>query len=141
MSLKDVDIGAALARLADRRIEEAISAGQFDNLPGMGEPIEIDEAPTDEKTRELWWALRLLKQNDFIPEEVRWRKTIDGLKGDLHKATDEASVRSLCRQINTLVHKLNTLGTNAINIAVSGVDVEEEVRKRAATGSSPHHNG
>jgi hypothetical protein len=130
MGFKDVDIAAALTRLAERRIEEAINAGKFDNLPGMGEPIEIDEAPADEKARELWWALRLLKQNDFVPEEVRWRKTIDGLKASLHNASEESAVRHLCGQINALVHKLNTLGTNAINIAVNGVDVDEELRKR-----------
>jgi hypothetical protein len=129
MGLKDIDIEAALSRLADRRIEEAMKAGLFDHLPGMGEPIEIDEAPTDEKARELWWAIRLLKQNDFVPDEVRWRKAVDGLKADLHRATDEQAVRRLCQQINTLVRKLNTLGTNAINIAVTGVDVDEELAR------------
>ncbi|HEX8322639.1 MAG TPA: DUF1992 domain-containing protein [Tepidisphaeraceae bacterium] len=130
MDLKHVDIEALMRRVADKRIEDAMAEGKFDNLPGQGEPIEIDEAPADENAKAQWWALRLMRQNDFIPDEVRWRKSVDKLKADLFKATDPAVARKLCVQINGLVHKLNTLGTNAIRLPVTMVDVEAEVAKR-----------
>lgn len=135
MSLKNIDFDALFRRVADKRIEDAMAEGKFDNLPGQGEPIEIDEAPTDENARALWWALRLMKQNDFIPDEVRWRKAVDKLKADLHRATDPVAARRLGEQINGLVLKLNTLGTNAISIAMTGVDIEAEVAKRSQAGS------
>ena len=130
MSLKNMDIENVLRRLAERRVEDAMAEGKFANLPGRGEPIDIDEAPADENARALWWALRIMRQNDFVPDEVRWRKAVDKLKAELFRATDPAAVRTLCEQINRLVHKLNTLGTNAINLAMAGVDVEAEVAKR-----------
>lgn len=130
MSLKNVDIESVMRRLADKRVEDAMAEGKFDNLPGRGEPIEIDEAPADENARALWWALRIMRQNDFVPDEVRWRKAVDQLKGELHRATDPEAARRLAGQINGLVHKLNTLGTNAINLAMTGVDVDVEVAKR-----------
>ena len=134
MSLRNLDVDAFLRRLADKRIEDAMEEGKFDNLPGKGEPIEIDEAPADEKARMTWWALRIMWQGGFVPDEVRWRKSIDKLKADLHRATDEHAARKLCEQINELVNKLNTLGTNAINFAMTGVDVESELaRIRAKT--------
>lgn len=71
-----------------------------------------------------------MRQNDFIPDEVRWRKAVEGLKGDLYRATDPNAAGKLCVQINTLVHKLNTLGTNAIRLPVTMVDIEAEVAKR-----------
>src|SRR4030095_1314382 len=108
MGLKDVDIESALRRLADRKIEEAIRAGKFDNLPGAGKPREVDAMPADENARLMWWALRILKQNDFTPDEVRWRKQIDHLKDDLAVATTEVRVTALVRAINALVRQLHT---------------------------------
>ena len=138
MSLKHMDVEAVLRRLAEKRVEDAMEEGKFDNLPGTGEPIDIDEAPTDEKARMMWWALRIMRQNDFIPDEVRWRKAVDKLKAELHRATEERAVRYLCEQINRLVHKLNTLGTNAIHLAMKGVDVEHEIaRRREYVKSNP----
>ena len=131
MGLNDIDFEAVFRRLADKRVEDAMAEGKFDNLPGHGDPIEIDEAPADENARALWWALRIMKQADFVPDEVRWRKAVDQLKGDLFKETNPVAVRSLCNRINALVHKLNTLGTNAIHIALTPVDTEAEVRTRS----------
>jgi hypothetical protein len=134
MSLRNLDVDAVLRRLADKRIEDAMEEGKFDNLPGKGEPIEIDEAPADEKARMTWWALRIMRQGGFVPDEVRWRKSVDKMKAELHRATDEDAARKLCEQINELVNKLNTMGTNAINLAMTGVDTEAEVsRVRAKT--------
>jgi hypothetical protein len=129
MSLKDIDMDAALRRLAERRIEEAMREGKFSNLKGAGQPIDLEPAPADENARLAWWALRILKQNDVVPEEVKWRKRIDTLKSMLDKAEDERAMRVLVGQINDLVRRLNTLGTNAINIAMTPVDLETELRK------------
>jgi len=129
MSLKHIDIESAMRRLADRRIEEAMREGKFDNLRGMGEPLELDPAPAEENARMTWWCLRILKNGDFTPDEVRYRKAIDHLKASLAAALDEERVRALVQQINTLVRKLNTLGTNAINLGVSPVCLDDELTR------------
>src|ERR1051325_7193724 len=110
MSLKNVDIESALRRLAERRIEDAIREGKFDNLPGFGKPLDLEPMPAEENARLRWWALRLLKQNDLVPEEVRWRKQIDRLKDELNQSATEARVRALVRTINGIVRQINTLG-------------------------------
>jgi len=127
--LKHIDIESAMRRLADRRIEEAMREGKFDNLRGMGEPLELDPAPAEENARMTWWCLRILKNGDFTPDEVRYRKAIDHLKASLAAALDEERVRALVQQINTLVRKLNTLGTNAINLGVSPVCLDDELTR------------
>ncbi len=129
MSFKHIDMEAALRRLADRRIEDAMKEGKFDNLPGAGKPIELEPMPADENARLTWWAIRILRNNDVTPDEVCWRKTIDGLKSELSQVRDEKRLRVLVMQINALVYKLNTLGTNALNSAVVGVELEAEVAK------------
>jgi hypothetical protein len=129
MSLKNIDMDAVMRRLADKRIEDAIAEGKFDNLEGAGKPIELDDIPADENARMLWWALRIMRNNNFTPDEVRWRKQIELLKAELDRALTESRVETLCTKINELVRKLNTLGTNAIASGVVGVSFEEQRAK------------
>jgi hypothetical protein len=131
MSLKNLDIDAALRRLAERRIEDAMQEGKFDNLKGAGEPIDLEPMPAEENARMTWWAIRILRRNEFTPEEVRWRKALDHLKERLAEATDRRRVGELVGQINRLVHRINTLGTNALQSAVTPVALEEEELKRS----------
>jgi hypothetical protein len=103
--------------------------GKFDNLPGAGQPLELEPMPAEENARMTWWCLRILKQNDFTPEEVRYRKAIDHLRAALDRAQDEVQVCRVVGQINELVRKVNTLGTNAINLGVAPADEAEELRR------------
>jgi len=133
MSLKNVDIASAMHRLADRRIEDAMQEGKFDNLPGAGKPIDLEPMPAEEGARMMWWTLRILKNNNVIPEEVAWRKSIDHLKSRLLAARDEVHLVQIVEQINVLVHKLNTLGTNALSLGIAPLDLEcerQNFRKR-----------
>src|SRR5437870_12034978 len=103
MSLKHVDLESALRRLAEKRIEDAMKEGKFDNLAGAGRPLNLEPMPADEGARMTWWMLRIMKQNDFTPHEVVWRKTNDKLKDELSMARDEARVVKLVGQTNELV--------------------------------------
>jgi hypothetical protein len=138
VSLKDVDITAGLRRLADRRIEDAMREGKFDNLSGKGQPLELEPMPAEEDARLMWWALRILRNNDFAPDEIRWRKMIETLKAQLATVRDERRLRALVKQVNELVLKLNTLGTNAISSAVTGVQLDVELAR--LRGRTPHPN-
>jgi hypothetical protein len=139
MSLRDVDITSALRRLADRRIEDAMKEGKFDNLAGKGQPLDLEPMPAEEGARLMWWALRILKNNDVTPDEVRYRKGIETLKLELETVREERKLKVLVTQINAMVMKLNTLGTNAMNgaVAVVGVSMETELRKLHARVGNP----
>ena len=129
MGLQHVDIGAALRRLAEKRIEDAMKEGKFDNLAGAGKPLELEPMPAEENARMTWWALRILKNNNFTPEEIQWRKAIDHLKAKLNNARYEWEVAPVVKQVNELVRKLNTLGTNAIRLGIAPMDEAEEIRR------------
>jgi hypothetical protein len=51
---KQLDIRAAMRRLAERRIDEAMQEGKFDNLPLRGKEINLDELPACEDERLAW---------------------------------------------------------------------------------------
>jgi hypothetical protein len=129
MAFHNIDMEACLRRVADRRIEEAMEEGKFDNLTGMGQPLNLDEAPADENARMTWWALKIMRNNDFTPHEVQWRKQIDLLSEKLEKLEDEQALPLLVERINNLAQRINTLGTNAINLPIIGLDLETERRK------------
>jgi Domain of unknown function (DUF1992) len=54
--------------LAERRIAEAVSRGELDDLPGAGRPLELDDDAL--VPEELRLAYRILKNAGFVPPEV-----------------------------------------------------------------------
>lgn len=67
-------------QIVERRIREAIELGQFDRLPGMGRPLELeDEGPDHDE----WLANKVLKNAGCLPPWVEIGKEIDALEDDL----------------------------------------------------------
>ncbi len=56
-----------LHRIAERRIEEAMSRGEFENLSGKGSPLKPDEV--DRLPREMRMAYIILKNSGFIEKD------------------------------------------------------------------------
>ena len=59
----------ALELLAERKIEEAIARGEFDDLPGAGRPLDLDDDPL--VPEDLRVAYRILKNAGYVPPEVQ----------------------------------------------------------------------
>lgn len=129
MSLQQVNLDAVLRRLAERHIEEAMKEGKFNHLRGEGRPLNLEPMPADENVRMTWWILRILRHNDFVPDEVRWRKRVDQLKESLARITDESRLEKAVAGINHLIRQINTLGTNALNAPLAPLDLESERRR------------
>ena len=63
--------------LVERRIREARRQGAFDDLPGHGRPLELDDdrlVPEDVRV-----AMRILKNAGVLPSEVEALRALDGL--------------------------------------------------------------
>jgi hypothetical protein len=129
MGLQNIDMSAALRRLAEKRIEDAIQEGKFDNLPGAGQPVNLEPMPAEENARMTWWALRILRNNNVTPHEIRWRKAIDHLKAKLNTTQYEWDVAPTVKKVNDLVRQLNTLGTNALKQDIAPLDEAEELQR------------
>ncbi len=54
--------------IAERRIQEAMSRGEFDNLPGRGKPLPKDEI--DRLPEEMRMAYIILKNSGYIEGAV-----------------------------------------------------------------------
>jgi DnaJ family protein C protein 28 len=64
-----------LESLTEKRLREAIESGEFDDLPGKGEPIELTENPFEDP--DLRMMHRLLRNAGFAPAWIEERKEID----------------------------------------------------------------
>jgi hypothetical protein len=109
--MRHFEIDTVLQRLAERRIEEAMRQGKFDNLPGRGQPCDLEPMPVDENARMIWWALRLMKNAGQTPDEVRLRRQVESLKDELSQATSEARVRALVGAINSIAKQVNAIAS------------------------------
>ena len=130
MPLHNIDIEGGIRRIADRKIESAMAEGKFDNLPGAGKPLDLEPLPANENARLQWWALRLLRQNDVIPDEVRHRKAIDELTERIGRLPDESALPAMVARVNELVRLINTMGTTALHAPVVPMDLDRERQRQ-----------
>jgi hypothetical protein len=86
--------------LAEKHIREAQEQGVFDNLPGAGAPLPLDDDAM--VPEELRAAYRILKNSGFVPPEVEALRDMREIELMLERTRDES-------QRNTLIGKLNVL--------------------------------
>lgn len=78
-------------------IKHAIAKGEFDNLQGKGQPLDLSayfDAPED-----LRMGYGMLKGAGFVPEEAQLLKDIAALREELRTCTDESRRRELSKSI------------------------------------------
>lgn len=64
-----------LESLTEKKLREAIENGEFDDLPGKGEPIDLRENPFEDP--DLRTVHRLLRNAGFAPAWIEEQKDID----------------------------------------------------------------
>lgn len=97
--------------IVEKRIKEAQKKGDFDDLPGHGEPLEYKEdrhIPED-----LRLAYKILKNANCLPPEVEEKKEIRQMEDMLVNAPDEKEKYKLIKKINFKIMKLNMLGNKS----------------------------
>jgi hypothetical protein len=85
------------SRIADRRIREAIAQGEFENLPGSGKPLNLEEyfnTPED-----LRMAFSILKNANCAPAEVELLNEVSRLQRAIAAASDAATRQELQRTL------------------------------------------
>ena len=85
------------SRIAERRIREAIAQGDFDNLPGAGKPLNLEEYFNTPE--ELRMAFSILKNANCVPAEVELLNEISRLKHAIAATSDAATTREFQRTL------------------------------------------
>jgi DnaJ family protein C protein 28 len=82
--------GQGWRSLVDQRIRQAEEDGKFDNLPGAGKPLEIEQNPA---AGEKALAYSILKQHNDAPPEVELGRDVDALLAQAEKLRTELRQR------------------------------------------------
>ena len=85
-----IDDTVAVALLADVQVRRAIARGDFDDLPGSGEPIDLPYHHDPE-----WWIRSLVQRERIalLPPSIQLRKDDAALDERLDRLADEKAVR------------------------------------------------
>ncbi|HVF65468.1 MAG TPA: DnaJ family domain-containing protein [Casimicrobiaceae bacterium] len=83
-------------QIAEQRIEAALAAGEFNDLPGAGKPLVLDDDVL--VAEELRVAYRILKNAGFVPPEIEARREIAGIASLIrHASDDDVRAKALAR--------------------------------------------
>lgn len=85
-----IDDAVGVALLADFQVRKAIARGDFDDLPGSGEPIDLPDQHDPE-----WWVRSLVQRERIalLPSSIQLRKDDAVLDERLDELVDEKAVR------------------------------------------------
>jgi hypothetical protein len=90
-----------LNKIVEERIKRAQEEGAFDNLPGKGKPLQLDD--DNAIPQDLRLAFKILKNANCLPLEMELRKEIFNMRQLLAAAIDPEARRDLRRQLNSLI--------------------------------------
>jgi hypothetical protein len=92
-------------RIIEQRIKEAQERGEFDELPGQGQPLKIED--DSHIPEDLRLAYKILKNADCLPPELELRKEIRQMEDMLEGIPDEKEKYRMIKKINFKIMQLN----------------------------------
>jgi hypothetical protein len=92
-------------KIAEERIREAMERGEFDDLPGKGKPLNLED--DSHLPHDLRLAYKILKNADCLPPELELRKEIRTTEALLAGIQDTQEKYKQMKKLNYLIMKLN----------------------------------
>jgi hypothetical protein len=137
--------GGSYESWVDKQIREAQERGEFDDLPGAGEPLKLTGADPD------WWVKSLIKRENLdmsaaMPEGLALRKRAQELPERVLREHSEQAVRDLVEDFNVRVREFWKGSHDGPPVVVRTMDADDVVEtwsaKRAArqTATVPEHD-
>ena len=95
-------------KIIEEKIKEAQERGEFDDLPGSGKPLDLeDESRIPEDLR---LSHKILKNANCLPPELELRNEIQAMADLLSGIPDEEEKYRQIKRINLKITKLNMMG-------------------------------
>ena len=98
-------------KIIEERIKEAQQKGEFDDLPGRGAPIVLED--DSHVPEDLRLAYKVLKNGDCLPPELALKKEIRQMEDMLDGIPDEKEKYRQIKKINYKVMQLNIMGNRS----------------------------
>ena len=99
------ELGEPFEDPVETKIKAAMAAGEFDNLPGKGKPLDLKgymETPEHLRT-----AYHILKNSGYLPEEVRLKKEMEEVKEKIRLCNSKAEKTKLNKKLADISQQFN----------------------------------
>ncbi|MFW0784987.1 DUF1992 domain-containing protein [Gordonia sp. CPCC 206044] len=110
-------------------IREATERGEFDDLPGMGKPLDLSDADDPD-----WWVKRKIRDENLdssalLPMPLQLRKEAQGFPASLMDLASEEAVREVLDDFNRRVREAHLVTRAGIPTLITAhtVDVDDLV--------------
>jgi hypothetical protein len=120
--------GVPFESWADKQIRDAQQRGEFERLPGAGEPLPADlYAAYDE----LWWVKRKLAREGLsvLPPALALRKEAEDALAAAYAAPSERIARKIIEDVNVKIKDMMFKPPPGPPLGKKPYDVEEVVRE------------
>jgi len=114
-------------RIVEEKILEAQKAGMFDNLPGKGKPLSLEDQTF--VPEELRIAYHILKNAHVLPPEAELLKEIHTLEDLLKHVEDEGERKALAKSIQWKVIRFDLLKRRSFSMQTTRYYGRKLVRK------------
>lgn len=95
----------AFQKIAEARILDAQQRGMFNNLPGTGKPLRLED--DSHIPEDLKMAYKILKNDHCLPPEIKLKKEIHQVEELLAAMPDTETKYRKMKKLNFLIMKLN----------------------------------
>lgn len=110
----------------DRQIREAHDRGEFDGLPGKGQPIRDLDKPHDER----WWVRGKLRSEglSYLPPSLALKKEAEDAHTAALAAGSEANARRIIEDTNAKIRSANRTHIAGPSVVLVPYDVDRVAR-------------
>lgn len=122
-------------KIAEQRIQDAMERGEFDNLPGAGKPLVLDDNPF--VPTELRMAYKVLKNAGVVPQEVETHKEIRDLEAMMEDMEEEAERLRANTRLSLLRLRLDMSRPGGNGLGATGTRNHERVVERLTRKARP----
>jgi len=99
------ELGEPFEDPVETKIKAAMAAGEFDNLPGKGKPLDLKAY--SETPEHLRTAYHILKNSGYLPEEVRLKKEMEEVKEKIRLCNSKAEKNKLNKELADISQQFN----------------------------------
>jgi len=119
----------AFQKIIEKRIKDAQKRGEFDDLPGSGEPLTLED--DSQIPEDLRLAYKILKNADCLPPELELKKEIRKMEDMLEDIPDEKEQYRHMKRINYKIMQLNMMGKKSPLMEETEIYYSKLVKKLA----------
>jgi hypothetical protein len=121
------EVFSKLDRISERRIQEAMDAGEFDNLSGTGKPLQYEDNPFVPEDMRV--AFKVLQNSNFAPD---WMVLAQEIEADMAQMRESAD-----RHFAMLRRRLHETASNPY--AIRRLRTEVAQLKKTHTRATTQH--